>query len=121
MIIGVFGIRDDPKNSREVYSNYNAVATILNGLDDVSKIFTGGGKGVEQLTLRYAEERSIPQEVIPPNIEKFGQHAAFDDRNERLLERIDMAVLLWSGNERYLIKLIRECAFRNKTLLIFPV
>lgn len=103
MIIGVFGPRE---HKGKKFTNYNRVADILDTYDGVTEIVTGGGEGVEQLALRYAEENKISNDTVPPNIKALGTTLAFKKRNEEIAGRIQVAVVLWDGKEKYTIDLI---------------
>jgi hypothetical protein len=118
MILGVFGPRDF-KNGPEVrkgvyYSNYSYIADCLDEYE-ITKIITGGGLGVEQLALRYAVEKGIDHQVIPPNLSEHGQDA-FRIRNAEIITAIQMGVVFWDGRDRFYYELFTE-AVDQKTLL----
>lgn len=118
MIISVFGLRDF--KGRE-YSNYDHVASVLDTFEKADKIITGGGKGIEQLALRYAGEAGIEPQVIPPNIAKHGQVAAFSKRNYEIILGSDLIVVFWDGVENYYRELIRTALSQGKHCYVAPV
>jgi hypothetical protein len=112
VIVGVFG----PGHFRgQEYKNYAHVSDVLDNYE-ISKIITGGGVGVEQLALRYATTNEIDTEVIPPNIRAHGKESAFIFRNQEIIQIIDLAVLLWDGNDPFYHKLMADCIAKRTPL-----
>jgi len=103
MRVGVFGPRDYPRGKK--YTNYNHVADKI-ATYDATCITSGGGIGVEQLALRFAEENGIQSKVVPPHIQALGTKVAFEKRNEEIARQIEIAVVFWDGKEKYYAELI---------------
>jgi hypothetical protein len=119
MIIGVFG---PGSVDRQPYENYKYIASSLNQFDGVTKIITGGGKGVESLALRYAVERDITPEVVPPSIQKFGAKLAFKKRNEIIIKLCDLIIVFWNGEKQVFLDIFTETVKeQKKKLMILPL
>lgn len=118
MIIGVFGPRE---LSRGVpYKNYNQVADILEGYA-ITTLISGGGAGVERLALRFAEENGIESRVVPPHIQALGTKAAFERRNETIIQAMHIGVILWDGKERFYSELIAKIIQSGKLANVHPI
>lgn len=104
MIVSVFGLRDF--KGRE-YANYQYVSEVLDTFRDSDEMITGGGRGIEQLALRFASEHGIAHRVIPPNIQKFGSSVAFTKRNQEIIKASDVSVVFWDGEDRFYIDVLR--------------
>lgn len=125
MIIGVFGPRDfkggaekriaETKGDRtHFYNNFNYIADALDEYE-ATKVVTGGGNGIEQLALRYAVEKELEHEVVPPNMAEHG-HDAFRVRNSEIIVMCDLIVLFWDGKDKFYFDLMAETV-EQKTLL----
>lgn len=107
MKIAVFGPREfraggnaAPRVRGDYYSNYSYIASCLDEYE-ASCIISGGGHGVEQLALRYANEKSLAFEVVPPHISSMGEREAFTARNQTIIDMADVVVIFWDGADRY--------------------
>ena len=118
IILGVFGPRDF---KGKTYSNYNRVADVLDGFEKISLLVSGGGRGVEQLALRYAQENGIEPKIVPPHINALGAKVAFIKRNEEIIRQIDMAVVFWDGKEQYYVDLLSTVVTAHKTAHVVNV
>lgn len=109
---------------RQPYDNYEYVASKL---DDValryqpSLVHTGGGKGVEQLALRWAAVNDVEAKVTPPNIQRDGIENAFVIRNREILEDTDLVILLWDTADAKYAKMLKDCATRLLPVVLFGV
>jgi hypothetical protein len=119
MQVAVFGPRD---HNKTIYSNYAHVCHILDEYQGVSKVWSGGGTGVEQLALRYAEENGIPHEIIPPRLKQFPSAAeAFRHRNCQLIGRAELIVLLWDARSDFYVELMAEAIRQGKRVNLYPM
>jgi hypothetical protein len=122
MIISVFGPRDNKDQSGQNdghYNNYSYIAECLSEYDAVS-IVSGGGFGVEQLALRYANEIDIGHQIIPPNIEKYS-HGAWPIRNRQIVSASDLVVLFWDGKDKFYYALMEEAVKQKKLIHIHSI
>lgn len=118
--IGVIGIRD---HNDGIYSNYEYVCRVFNRIyenhDKDIKIIIGGGKGADQLVIKWCEQHSIPFKIIPPDVKAFGPDRAFVIRNNILVEQSEELVLLWDG-----VNNLHEIFFRaitsKKVVTVYP-
>lgn len=118
MIVSVFGLRD---HKGKEYSNYDYVAETLETFKGADEIISGGGRGIEQLALRFATESDIPHRVIPPNIQKFGSSVAFTKRNQELIRASDLCVIFWDGEDRFYIDLMRTALGYEKNCYLASI
>src|SRR5687768_12299623 len=110
VIVGVFG--PGYLHGHE-YKDYNFIADGLDEYKSITKIYTGGGVGVEQLAARYGKENGVEVEVIPPNI-KAHKENAFVYRNQEIIDLVELVILFWDGNDKFYYKLISDTSFKKK-------
>jgi len=105
------------------YTNYEHVAAVLNTVTDmldISSVRTGGGKGVEQLALKWAAINNTEAHVTPPNM-KGDKDNAFIVRNREIIDATDVVVLLWDAMDDKYAKMLKECAQRKQLVIMFGV
>ncbi|MCD6337050.1 MAG: DUF2493 domain-containing protein [Candidatus Marinimicrobia bacterium] len=66
---------------------------------DISEIVSGGAKGADQFAERYAQEKSIPIEIIKPDWGKYGK-AAGVIRNKEIINSYDAVIAFWDGKSQ---------------------
>jgi len=116
--VGVFG----PGHFRgKEYRNYVYVAGILDMYDPFTKVVSGGGVGTERLALRYATDNKLEHEVVPPNIQAFGMPEAFKMRNQIIVKKVDLVILLWDGRDEKYHRLMAECIEQQTTVHLYHV
>jgi hypothetical protein len=119
--LGVFG----PAFVRgKLYDTDDAFAYmvgVLDEFDDIDNVITGGGKGVEQMALKWAALRHIESDVIPPNIKLHGAEQAFIHRNKEILKVVDLAVLFWDGKDTKAHRLMSDAIDERTRLLLIHV
>lgn len=122
MKLGVFGpayVRG--KKYEEQPGAFEYVASVLDEIEDVDNVITGGGKGVEQLALKWAALKHIESDVIPPNIKLHGQESAFIYRNQEILKEVDFVILFWDGKDVKAHRLMSDAVEQRKKLLLVHV
>lgn len=65
----------------------------------VSKVVSGGARGVDSLAERYAKDRSIPFEEFPADWNKHGKSAGYR-RNEQMADNADALIAIWDGESK---------------------
>lgn len=118
MEVGVFG----PGHFRgKEYRNYGYLCDILNMYEPFTKVVSGGGVGVERLALRYATDNSLEHEVVPPNIQVFGVAEAFKMRNQVIVKKVQLAIILWDGRDELYHRVMAECIAQQTTAHLYHV
>lgn len=88
MIVGVIGTR--------TFSNYKLMEDKLNYAPfSIDKIISGGAKGADALSIKYAKSYDIEWEEFLPNHKKY-KHA-YHHRNRLIVEASDAIVAFWDG------------------------
>lgn len=96
MICGIIGSRD---LGGVEYANYEHIKATLDMFDDISRIISGGAKGVERLVERYAKEKEIPFAIIKPdNSVSEDAMTVFSTRNIRIVDASDTLMVFWNGS-----------------------
>ena len=66
---------------------------------DYVQIISGTAKGADQLGEQYARERGCQLQRMPANWKRYGKSAGFE-RNARMAQQADAAVVFWDGESR---------------------
>jgi hypothetical protein len=123
MRYAVFG----PRELRfKLYSNKQHVAGCLKSIKDLTGIISGGGKGVEELAQKYAEECDIPFTPIPPHFQSesgvaISARVAFDTRNLMIINEADAVVVFWDGLFSAMVPIMQRCMTFHKRVVLFPM
>ena len=80
------------------FTNYNYVANILKTIN-ISKIISGGAKGVDSIAALYAKKHGIPFVEIKPEYKKYGKRAPMI-RNEEIVLKAESIIAFWDGKSR---------------------
>ena len=80
------------------FSNYARLETELKKYD-IGAIVSGGAKGADQLAEHYAQENSIPIEIIKPDWARYGK-AAGVIRNREIIHTCDAVIVFWDGESK---------------------
>lgn len=125
--IGVIGIRDF-KNA--IYSNAEYIAETLKEFiasavakhgDKPVEIITGGGRGVEDLVVKFCEENGIRVKKVPPNIRHFGATKAFTIRNNTIVVTSDELLVYWDSCTPLMVEAITTATKIRSRVTILPV
>lgn len=77
---------------------------------DITKIISGGAKGVDQLGIQHAFKNKIPFKVINADWNKYGRSAG-PKRNIKMANEADALIALWDGKSKgtkHMIDVARE-------------
>lgn len=80
------------------FDDYERMKSILDLLP-ITRIISGGAKGADKLSERYATENNIPTEIYLPDWDLFGKKAGFL-RNTTIIENSEVVVAFWDGKSR---------------------
>jgi hypothetical protein len=123
--IGVIGVRDF---KGELYTNTDYVIDcfkthVINnhGREKKFKIVTGGGKGVEDMLVKWAKDNQIDCRKIPPNIREFGSMKAFSIRNNHIVSQCDELIVFWDGVVDIIAESLITAMHVHKKTTIFPI
>jgi hypothetical protein len=83
--------------SRE-FNDYERLRDTLS-LFPITKIISGGAKGADSLSERYARENGIPTEIYHAQWDLFGKKAGFL-RNTTIVENSELVIAFWDGKSR---------------------
>lgn len=123
-LLGVIGVRD---LNGSVYDNYAYIRETLDAhvrrysLPDGFGILTGGGRGVEVLVVKWAEERKLSVRTIPPNIQQFGSKKAFIVRNNNIVAEAHDVVIFWDGYTDVIVESIMSAMHLSKRVVVYPL
>lgn len=123
-LIGIIGVRD---YNGAVYENYAYISATLD--EHVKRfetpegfgILTGGGRGVEVMAVRWAQERGIPCRTIPPNIAQFGPKKAFIVRNNNIVAEAHDVAIFWDGYTDVTTESIMSAMHLSKRVVVYPL
>jgi len=114
MILLVTGSRTIPKNPSEIYKIHKKLNQICCEYG-ISKLITGGARGVDMTAMKWAWDRKIATEIYPPDWERYGRRAGLL-RNITMVEKCDKGVGFWDGKSRGTEHCIKKLKETNKLL-----
>ena len=80
------------------FDDYERMKSILDLLP-ITRIISGGARGADKLSERYATENNIPTKIYLPDWDLFGKKAGFL-RNTTIIENSDIVIAFWDGRSR---------------------
>jgi hypothetical protein len=83
----------------------------------ITIIVSGGARGADQLSERYAKEKGIPTEIYLPEWDLFGKKAGFM-RNTTIIENSELVVAFWDSKSKGTRDSIGKANKLKKTTLI---
>ena len=92
------GIRVAVVGSR-TFNNYNLLESVLNKIrseTSIECIVSGGAKGADKLSERWAEEYGVPTKIYKPDWKKFRGRAGII-RNKDIVDDADLVIAFWDG------------------------
>jgi YspA, cpYpsA-related SLOG family len=106
--------------SRDIY-DYAYLCACITSLDiQITKIISGGARGVDSLGERYARDNSIPLLIMRADWDRFGRSAGYK-RNEQMAELGQVLIALWDGQSRGTMHMINIAKARGLTVHVFRV
>jgi hypothetical protein len=80
------------------FNAYTYMVGVLQNLDDIDEIISGGAVGADAWAAFYASQNKIPLTVLRPDW-SVGKHAGFL-RNAEIIEACDKVLAFWDGKSR---------------------
>ena len=80
-------------------------------------IVSGGAKGADSLSEKFAEEYAYKKEIYLPNWEKHGKAAGFI-RNQKIIDACDMVLAFWDGQSKGTEDSIKKAKVAKKPTFI---
>lgn len=93
------------------FDDYELMKIILDKFD-ITLIVSGGAKGADKLSEKYALEKNIPVQIFKPDW-SIGRHAGFL-RNTTIIEYSDFVVAFWDGKSKGTLDSINKAKKLNK-------
>ena len=79
----------------------------------ITHIISGGAKGADSLSEKWANENGIEKIIFYPNWNKFGKRAGFL-RNESIINECNKCIAFWDGKSKGTKHSIDLCEKNNK-------
>jgi hypothetical protein len=99
MNLGVVGSR--------YFDDYDLLKSILSKFKTISCIVSGGAKGADILSERYAQEHNIETKIFLPDW-SMGRGAGHE-RNTLIVKNSDSVIAFWDGKSRGTLDSINKC------------
>jgi len=81
------------------FTRYNLMKEELDKEKIITFIVSGGAKGADQLSERYALEKNLPTIILLPDWDQYGKRAGFI-RNEQIVNECDKLIAFWDGKSK---------------------
>ena len=107
MKIIIAGSRNYQLSQNDIY--------MLNKLEYITEVISGGAKGVDYYAEKWAENLNFPIKIFPANWKKYGR-AAGPIRNKQMAEYADALLLIWDGVSRGSANMKKEMTKLNKPI-----
>lgn len=89
-----------PKDFELKIEHYQWFSKIINKYkSDISRIISGGARGIDQFAIKYAKENEIPINIIHPDWETFGRKAGIY-RNSQMVYIAEALIAVWNGKSK---------------------
>lgn len=124
-ILGIVGVRD---YKGKLYDNTSYVVRNLehylrqeNLVFENIEVVTGGGRGVEDIVVKWCDSKAINCRKIPPNIQEYGHKRAFATRNNAIVSECDQLIVFWDGRIDVPVESIATAMHLGKKATVLPV
>jgi len=80
----------------------------------ITRLITGGARGVDRVAIAIARSRGIPVSVFHANWDRYGKRAGFI-RNAQMAKYADGLIAVWDGHSRgtrHMIETARRCGLQ---------
>lgn len=91
MKVAVIGGRD--------FNSYILAKEILDEIDGIDLIVSGGALGADTIGEQYAKDNNINTLIFKPDWKKYGKGAGFA-RNKDIINNSDIVVAFWDGKSK---------------------
>ena len=79
------------------FNDYQRLCQVLNPVKDkITLIVSGGARGADELSERFAKDNNIKTLIFLPDWDKYGKKAGFL-RNKDIVENSDIVIAFWDG------------------------
>ena len=88
--------------------------------EGVTKIVSGGAKGIDNCAGKYARANGLKLTEFFPEYDKYGRSAPLK-RNLQIIEYADCVLAFWDGQSRGTKYVIDNCKKKNKKVSVFTI
>lgn len=67
---------------------------------EITKLVSGGARGIDTLAELWANRNNIPTEIILPDYNSYGSKFAPIMRNKTIVNKADKVIAIWDGKSR---------------------
>lgn len=85
----------------------------IHSVEPITLIVSGGAKGADSLSERWAKEKNIPTDIYYPDWKKFGKKAGYI-RNQDIIKNSNKCIAFWDGVSKGTRHSIDLCKKQNK-------
>ena len=101
------------------FADYVLLKAVLDGFDEPLHIISGGARGADKLSERWARETGNELTVFVADWEGLGKSAGFV-RNRKMAEECDECIAFWDESSRGTAHMMALVSDLNKPLLVIP-
>jgi hypothetical protein len=102
------------------FNDYDYIANILNNIEDITLIISGGAPGADRLAELYADKNNINKLILKADWDKYGKSAGII-RNKDIVDNAEYIIAFWDGVSKGTKNSIDRAKKANKKVLIFKV
>lgn len=103
--------------SRNIEDRLGLVKAIKQSGFEITEVVSGTSRGPDKLGESWARANDIPVKEMPANWGKFGSYAG-PLRNSEMAKYADAAIILWDGESRGTLNMIKNMVHLDKPYFI---
>ena len=78
------------------FNDYDYMTSILNNIEDITLIVSGGASGADRLVEMYADQNNINKLILKADWGKYGKSAGMI-RNKDIVDTAEYIIAFWDG------------------------
>jgi len=93
---------------------------LLEHINEIECILSGGAKGADSLAEKFAQEYKIPTKIFLPDWKQFGRSAGIA-RNKEIVKEADLCFIFWDGESKGTKSVVDSCRSLKKQSKVFMI
>jgi hypothetical protein len=100
------------------FNDYDYMISILNNIEDITLIVSGGAPGADRLAELYADQNSINTLILKADWDKYGKSAGMI-RNKDIVDNAEYIIAFWDGVSKGTKNSIDRAKKAGKQVVVF--
>jgi len=100
------------------FNDYDYMTSILNNIEDITLIVSGGAPGADRLAEMYADQNNINKLILKADWDKYGKSAGMI-RNKDIVDNAEFIIAFWDGVSKGTKNSIDRAKKAGKQVVVF--